>query len=94
VQHAGRPHDRLAVVHPGALVAHLDEATPADDDEQRRVRVRVRRDHRVALEGELRDKGADIVVDDLPGNADRPDRAVSAAVSRPESTDLHAAACA
>ena len=37
MQNARRPNDCLAVVDPRALVAHLDEAGTADDDEQRRV---------------------------------------------------------
>jgi hypothetical protein len=68
VHEAGRPHDRLAMVDSGTLVAHLDVAATADDDEQRRVGlVRVRRDDRVALEGKLADQDALVAVDDDPG---------------------------
>src|SRR5688500_4938801 len=85
-----RPDDRLAVVDPRPFVANLHEAAAADDDEQRGIGlIAVGRDDRVALEGELGDDRLFVVVNDLPGHALRPRRAIRSAVSGSEAPYLH-----
>ena len=85
---SNRPVDGLARRDPRPLVSHLDPAAPLDDDEPRRVRVRVRLDPRAGAERELGYPPAAVAVDHLAGDADRAGWALRAPVARPEATDL------
>ena len=71
------------------LVSHGHPAAALDDDEPRRVRVRVRLDLRVPSERELGDEPSRVAVDHLALEADGARRTLRSPVADAETDDLH-----
>src|SRR6185295_18085056 len=80
----GRPDHGLAGGDPNPLIADGRPAAALDDDEVRRVGVRVGLDPAAAVEGQLRHDAAGVAVDHLAADALRAGRASGPAVADPE----------